>query len=208
MRFYIFSFILLFPVLASAQGFNGGILAGGNISQVDGDTWKGYHKIGLLAGGYVYYQFSPNISIQLEMEFIQKGSRHNIDQENPDDQSYLLKLNYVEMPLLFTYNAGRKFSFEAGPAMDVLISYTEEQDGIANPATEPMRDVTLAGILGASYRITERLKVNFRWNYSLISLRDAKAPYPASYRKILFEYGQYNNVLSLAIFWDFKSPVF
>lgn len=208
MRIFFLALILLFPELVSAQGFNGGILAGGNISQVDGDTWKGYHKVGLIAGGYVYYQFSPNISLQLEMEFIQKGSRHNIDQENPDDQSYLLKLNYVEMPLLIVYNVGRKFSFETGPAMDVLVNYTEEQDGIANPTTEPLRDVTLSGILGASYRFTERLKVNFRLNYSLISLRDANAPYPASYRKIFFEYGQYNNVLSLAIFWDFKSPVF
>jgi hypothetical protein len=191
-----------------AQRFNGGVMLGGILSQVDGDTWKGYDKFGFLGGAYVSLRLSPHSSFQMEMEYIQKGSRKNADLEKDDYSTYLLRLHYLEVPLLYQLTFARRFAFEAGPAMDVLLGYEEEQDGISDPPTEPMREVTLAGILGASAYITSHLKATFRFNYSLISLRDTDTPYPASYRKILFEYGQYNNVLSLSLSWDFKPREF
>lgn len=74
------------------------------MSQVDGDTWKGYHKVGYLAGAFVRLELSPRSSFQLEMEYIQKGSRHNVDSANYYDQSYLLRLHYLELPLLYQYS--------------------------------------------------------------------------------------------------------
>jgi hypothetical protein len=204
MHKHIIILLIFLPFFSFTQRFNGGILAGGLVSQVDGDTWKGYHKFGFLAGGFVRLELSPNSAFQLEMEYIQKGSRHNVDSSNFYDQPYLLRLHYLEIPLLYQFSFGKRFSLEAGPAMDVLIGYYEEQDRIAYPPTEPVRTVTLSGILGAGCYITDHLKATFRLNYSLMSLRSSSAPYPASYRKIFFEYGQYNNVLSLSLSWDFK----
>lgn len=200
--------LVLMPVLSLAQEFNGGIIAGGIISQVDGDTWKGYDKFGYLAGGYVSLKVSPHSSFQMEMEYIQKGSRHNADSSNFYDQTYLLRLHYLEIPVLYQYTFGRRFSLEAGPAVDVLMGYEEEQDGISDPPTEPIRNITLSGILGASVYLTHNLKANFRLNYSLMSLRDTDAPYPDAYRKMFFQYGQFNNVLSLSLMWDFKARDF
>lgn len=197
--------ILILPLVSAAQKFNGGILAGGIVSQVDGDTWVGYHKFGFLIGGYVGLRVSPHSSFQMEMEYIQKGSRKNADLETSDMSSYLLRLHYLEIPLLYQYTFARRFSVEVGPAADVLLGSYEEMDGIPDPPTEPLRQVTLAGIIGVSAYITGHLKAGFRFNYSLISIRNTTAPYPASYRKILFEYGQYNNVLSLSLSWDFKA---
>jgi hypothetical protein len=200
--------LVLMPVLSLAQEFNGGIIAGGIISQVDGDTWKGYDKFGYLAGGYVSLKISPHSSFQMEMAYIQKGSRHNADSSNFYDQTYLLRLHYLEIPVLYQYTFGRRFSLEAGPAVDVLMGYEEEQDGISDPPTEPIRNITLSGILGASVYLTHNLKANFRVNYSLMSLRDTDAPYPDAYRKMFFQYGQFNNVLSLSLMWDFKARDF
>ncbi|MEI7726461.1 MAG: porin family protein [Bacteroidota bacterium] len=204
MKKIILLIILFLPFAGFTQTFNGGILAGGLVSQIDGDTWVGYHKFGYLAGGFVSLRLSPHSSFQLEMEYIQKGSKHIPDPENSSDQLYLFRLHYLEIPLLYQFSFGNRFAVETGPAMDVLLGYLEEQDGIENPPTEPVRPVTLSGILGASVYITGHLKANFRFNYSLISLRNSSAPYPASYRKILFEYGQYNNLLSLSLSWNFK----
>lgn len=199
---------LLFLICISfeglAQKFNGGVLAGGLVSQVDGDTWQGYHKFGFLAGGFVRLEISKHSSFQMEMEYIQKGSRHNADSANFSDQPYLLRLHYLEIPVLYQFSFSRRFSCEAGPAFDVLLGYYEEQDRIAYPPTEPLRSVTLNGILGAAVYITNHLKATARLNYSLVSLRKTSAPYPQSYRKIFFEYGQYNNVISLSLSWDFK----
>ncbi len=205
MKKIVLFILMCCPLTALTQTFNGGIMAGGLVSQIDGDTWVGYHKVGYLAGAFVSLKLSPHSSFQLEMEYIQKGSRHNPDPENISDQLYLFRLHYLEIPVLYQFSFGNRFSVEAGPALDVLLGYHEEQDGISDPPTEPVRNVTLSGILGAAVFITDHLKVNLRLNYSLISLRNSSAPYPQSYRKIFFEYGQYNNVISLSLSWSFKS---
>jgi hypothetical protein len=193
------------PFYSGAQRFNGGIIAGGIVSQVDGDTWVGYHKAGYLAGAFVSLRVSPHSSFQMEMEYIQKGSRKNADLETGDMSSYLFRIHYLEIPVLYQYTFARRFAVEAGPAADILLGYYEEMGGVPDPPTEPLRGVTLAGIVGVSAYINQHLKAGLRFNYSLISLRNTTAPYPESYRKIFFEYGQYNNVLSFSLSWDFKA---
>ena len=229
MRKIAFLILICIPFAGLAQKFNGGIIAGGLVSQVDGDTYDGYHKFGYLAGAYVSLhvfkhntwridsltilndnivydsiRINANSSFQMEMEYIQKGSRKNSDLEKGDTYSYLLRLHYLEIVLLYQYNFTKRFSLEAGPAADILLGSYEESDGQEVINTVPLRPVTLSGIIGISAYITSHLKGNFRFNYSLLSIRDATEPYPAGYRKILFEWGQYNNVLSLSLLWDFK----
>ncbi len=200
--------LICIPFAGLAQKFNAGIVAGGLVSQVDGDNWNGYHKYGFLAGGYVNLKISPHSSFQMEMEYIQKGSRKNADSANPADQTYLLRLNYLEIPVLYQYTFARRFSAEIGPAADILLGSYEESDGLEVTNTVPLRGLTLSGIIGISGYITRHLKANFRFNYSLLSIRNATAPYPPGYRKILFEWGQFNNVMSLSLFWDFKPQDF
>jgi len=203
-----FPLFLLLSFAGVTQQFNAGILAGGLVSQVDGDNWNGYHKYGFLAGGYVNLKISPHSSFQMEMEYIQKGSRKNADSANLADQTYLLRLNYLEIPVLYQYTFARRFSAEIGPAADILLGSYEESDGLEVTNTVPLRGLTLSGIIGISGYITRHLKANFRFNYSLLSIRNATAPYPPGYRKILFEWGQFNNVMSLSLFWDFKPQDF
>lgn len=203
--FILVVLLLLLPGYSVySQRFNGGILAGGIVSQVDGDNWIGYHKFGFMVGGMVSLQVSPHSTFQMEMEFIQKGSRKNSDLEAGDPTVYLMRLNYLEVPLLYQYTFLKRFSVEAGPAMDVLLGYKESLDGQEVPEKYPFRHVTLAGIVGVAGYITHHLKATFRFNYSLLSIRVPQENPPSVWRKILFEAGQYNNVMSLSLSWDFK----
>jgi len=43
--------------------FEGRLLAGFNFSQLDGDTYAGYHKVGINAGGMVYVHLLPILGI-------------------------------------------------------------------------------------------------------------------------------------------------
>ena len=43
--------------------FYGGLIAGANFTQVDGDNYAGYHKVGLNAGGIVYTRFDEHRDI-------------------------------------------------------------------------------------------------------------------------------------------------
>jgi hypothetical protein len=202
MKKIVFLIFMCVPLIGLAQRFNGGILAGGLVSQIDGDTWQGYHKFGYLAGGFVSLRLSPHSSFQLEMEYIQKGMRQGADTVTNTGNTYLTRLHYLEIPVLYQYTFAKRFQAEAGPAMDVLIGTYDEVNSLEVPyLTVPYRTVTLSGILGISCFITDHLKANFRFNYSLISIRDGDV---AGQRKILFAEGQYNNVLSLALSWYFK----
>ncbi|MDD4555652.1 MAG: porin family protein [Bacteroidales bacterium] len=201
-RWFIILF-LLFPLVSFSQKFNGGILAGGLVSQVDGDTYEGYHKFGYLAGGFVNLQVSPHSSFQLEMEYIQKGSRVHADSITNTGTTRITRLHYLEIPLLYQYTFLKRVQAEVGPAADILLGSYEEVNGIEVPyITVPYRTVTLSGIIGVSCYITDHLKAGLRFNYSLLSIRTDVV---AGARKILFETGQYNNVLSLSLSWDFRA---
>jgi hypothetical protein len=202
-RHFLLPVLMLLATSLFSQKFNGGIIAGGVVSQVDGDYYGGYTKFGYLGGGFVSLRVSPHSSFQLELEYIQKGSRINADSLNNND-TYLMRFHYLEVPLLYQYSFGKRFSLEAGPAMDVLLGSYEESNGIETQSTIPLRNVTLAGILGVSGYITAHLKLNFRFNYSLLSIRQTAETYPPSYRYILWQKGQFNNVLSLSLLWYFK----
>ncbi len=201
--------ILIFLIsawFAGAQRFNGGVLLGGNVSQVDGDTWEGYHKFGFQGGGMVGLRISPHSAFQMEIEYFQKGSRKNGDSTGGNTgssqiNSYLLRLHYIEIPVLYQYIFAKRFFAEIGVAASINIGSTELVNGFPDPKPVPLRAVTPSGILGVGGYITRNFKADFRFNYSLMSIRNGTA---AAYRKILFEVGQYNNVLALTLYWEFK----
>jgi hypothetical protein len=203
----LFFFVLLMTcsTILIAQRFNGGILAGGNVSQLDGDGKDGYHKFGYQAGAFVSLQVSPHSSFQMEMEYIQKGSRYNGDTLTNMDTTFLFRFHYLEIPLLYQYTFAKRFSLEAGPAMDVLLGTMQKSNGQETPSQyqSQLRSITLAGIFGFSAFLTDHLKANFRFNYSLLSIRP-RNDYPPTSRHILFETGQYNNVMTLSLLWYFK----
>jgi hypothetical protein len=198
----LFLFCITFTTIRS-QVFNGGLIVGGVVSQVDGDTYEGYHKFGYLAGALVSLKVSPRSSFQMEIEYIQKGSRRNGDSASPN--TYLLRLHYIEIPLLYQYHFLKNFSAEIGPAFDISIGSYEEADKLEVQNTVKLRAVTLGGILGINYNIVSRLILNFRFGYSLISIRNLNGEVtPPGYRHILFETGQYNNLMSLSLIYKFK----
>jgi hypothetical protein len=203
------AFFLLLLVMTSsplhAQRFNAGLMLGGVTSQVDGDTYDGYHKWGYLGGAFVSLQISPHSSFQMELEYIQKGSRR-VDTTTSGGTQYLLRLHYIEVPFLYQYTFKKRFYFEAGPAADVTIGSLELINGLVPPSTVPLRPVTLTGIFGFGAYLTNHLRINLRSNYSLNSIR-SKNIY-SGYRRMVFEIGQYNNVLSLSLLWDFKAKEF
>ncbi len=201
----ILSLTVLF-LAGFTQRFNGGLFMGGDVSQVDGDNNDGFHKFGYLAGAVVSLRVSPHSSLQMEMGYIQKGSRINADSLSNTGNTYLMRFHYFEVPLLYQYTFAKRFSIEAGPAMDVVLGSLEESNGIEVQSTVPLRPVTLAGIFGVSGFITPHLKADFRFNYSLLSIRDISGlqTIPPAYRHIFFERGQFNNVLSFSLMWYFK----
>ncbi|MCT4586550.1 MAG: PorT family protein [Carboxylicivirga sp.] len=80
--------ILAFSLLATsltAQEFRAGPLLGTSFSQVDGDNFVGYNKVGINLGGFVSRPINDKWTIQLDIAYMQKGSR---EAPKPDKGKY------------------------------------------------------------------------------------------------------------------------
>ncbi|MCD4697196.1 MAG: PorT family protein [Bacteroidales bacterium] len=198
MKLKIAAFVLFFFNLSFliGQDFNGGILAGLAASEVSGDRLEGPNKAGVYAGLYVNRYFTPKSSVQMELDFIQKGSRENPDSLNAY-KSYLLRLNYIELPVHYRYDFHEKGTFEAGMSLGVLIHNYELANGYEWVAANDFKRFDLSINIGAFYTLTEKLKVNVRYSNSILPIRPHVGG--ATWR---VNKGQYNEVLSFVLFYD------
>jgi hypothetical protein len=190
---------MILTLAASGQEykFNAGIIGGLSTSQVDGDQLAGYDKVGIKAGAFVNRKFSEHVSLQMELLFIQKGSRKPI---NTDDNSYfIMRLNYIEVPLVFRFQFSKKIIGEAGPSVATLVS-SEESDEVGVIKSRPefkKFDYLVNG--GGYYKLSDNWLFNLRFSYSIFPIRpfDTARPYA------FFDRGQFNNVLALALHYQF-----
>ena len=104
-----------------AQDFGGGVILGLSTSQVGGDDLAGFHKAGLLVGVFANKSITELLSFQMEMTYIQKGSK-NPNMNNAEHPNYLkqdISLSYIEVLLLLQYHQSDKLKIEGG----VLTAY-------------------------------------------------------------------------------------
>lgn len=161
---------LFFTPEMAAQRFQGGVAAGFNLSQLDGDKLSGFNQIGVNAGGRVAAILSDRWQLSMEMLFSQQGSkRTNTDNQNAGIDK--IRLNLVEVPVMINFLEW-KFHVSAGLSYSRLISYKVE-DIFGEDVTE-MQDYNenlLAVILSATYYFNENIGLNIGWSKALTDLQ-------------------------------------
>ena len=110
-----------------------------------------------------------------------------------------MDLDYIEIPVLFGYR-NKKFTFEAGPSIGVLIK-SEEYD-IVGPLVfqRPFFDKEIGINLGIEYPLTEKLIMNWRLSNSILPVRDH-----LNGSKFRLNRGQYNTVMSFSVNYQFNT---
>lgn len=194
---------LLFALLAAlcslslnAQQFNAGLKGGLSATQISGDQLSGFDKPGIFAGTFVNLYLNAHTALQMEINFIQKGSKKNPNPDKDDFDEYLLNLNYIEVPLLYRLDFSEQFSVEGGAALAVLLSSKEEGYPLL-AATPAFNKQDLSLILGTYFRVTPRLYANLRYSHSVIPVREHSSG--ASFR---LNNGQYNSVLVFGVHYQ------
>lgn len=183
--------------LLVAQQFKGGVFAGMTAAQVDGDNLGGFDLPGANLGFFTYIEISDQSQLQLELSFVQKGSRKEISDTNFN--TYKGRLNYISVPVLYRYR-WNDFSLEIGPVTDVLVSSQEQWNGLELESDPPFNRVNLAALIGINYHFSEKVYVNFRSVNSLIPIRPGDAPVRITGPRF-GGFGQRNVVLSFAFYW-------
>ena len=192
----IFIIVLTFSTLINVnaqQRFRAGLKVGIATTQVEGDTYAGFNKLGFSGGAFVVGKLNEKWSAQFELLFIQKGSKHNGDINQGDYSYYAMKLNYIEVPLLIKYHQ-KKITYEAGPAYGYLISGKEYNFAGQYYSAIPFKSSEISFGVGVNYSFSDSWAANVRYSNSLIAIR--------SFNSGVSKWntpGQRNNVIQLTL---------
>ena len=127
LRLLITGLLALAIEFSFAQGFGGGISAGISTSQIVGDGIHGFHKVGGFGGAFTDFRFTKNSALQLELNFIQKGSRQTPRvKDGIAIPKVLYNFNYIELPIVYRWYGIKNMNLEVGPQFAYLISHYRE----------------------------------------------------------------------------------
>ena len=161
-------------------GAKGGI----NLANIVGDDAGDANMfVGFNAGFFVEIPVTDKLTIQPEILYSAQGSKSegplNIEGDIYDVKA-TLKMNYINVPVMFKYQIADKFSLEAGPYVGFLVSakVKAEVSGFGS-ATEDAKDLfksTDFGLgLGMNYEFSDVIFANARYQAGLTEIGDSEA---------------------------------
>ncbi len=162
------------------EPFGAGAIVGINLSQLDGDFFTGFDKVGWYAGVRGIVNLSYRSSANMELLYSQKGSKiphGNTLDPGQEIRDRLIALDYVEVPIIFKYNLNPKpngIFIEIGASFARLINTTiEEKDPrnirgtVYQNITEDFRSTDLNIIGGLGIDIGKLFEVNARLTHAV-----------------------------------------
>ncbi len=164
---FILFITLATTIVSQAQRFKGGILGGINASQIDGDTWGGYYKIGLVGGAFVYTDFADKWGGQLEIKYSSKGSANGFNVPYP----VKISLQYIDLPILATYKAIENLKIQAGVSINYLFVAKRYDGSWFDDWDFPPNSLETSLTFGINYRFFQTFDMNIRYSYSLLPIR-------------------------------------
>ncbi len=190
--------------------FQAALIVGFNATQVDGDNFAGFHKVGLNAGGTVFVRFHDRVSTSFELLYSQKGSKGKVNVNNQRLETFELSLDYLEIPLLLNYHDKKVATFSLGISFNRLIRGKRIESVQGIPVELPIDYTTNKGtscpdlcindkndfniIGGVTFTFKEHYGLNLRYAYSLTSMgfsTTSKFPGGKMYNNIVSCRGMY-----------------
>lgn len=161
---------LRFSPAEAQRRFEGYLLGGANLSQIDGDKLSGFNKIGLQGGARVHTIFTDRWEMSIGMLYSQQGASRNLN-DSPSAVFERIQLNLVEAPVMIHFNDW-KFQVGAGLSYARLINYSVE-DIFGEDVTDQQNyhDNLFQVVAGVTFRFSERFGLNVRWSRQLNDLQ-------------------------------------
>ena len=200
----IILFILTTTSVCVAQSIKGGLAAGLNVTQVDGDEVFGYHKFGIITGPMAIVPIGKKFSVSIETLYNQKGSIQRPRFNDSLNGAYKLILNYLEVPVLFSYTDKEVIKFGSGFSWGRLVQFKEwEHENRVNWSSPygPYTNSDVDFLLDIQLKLITGLYFNFRYAYSVKKIRTRE------FHNVvgdLWTRKQFNNLLSFRLVYIFK----
>lgn len=198
---------LAYITFSAAQEFSGGVLLGFCATQVDGDQYGGYDKIGITGGFSVKFPLNKKLDLATELKYFPKGSRKSIVPDNNDFTDYRMKLHYIELPwyLKYKFQLNKKYNvgIEGGLSVGYLMKSYEEYNGHEILYGKPFRKFDIGLLIGATYFFNDNFSFNIKSQYTFIPIREIPTGVTPFQRFTLFTNGQYNKTLCFSFYYYF-----
>ncbi len=161
--------ILLFASSnAFAQKFELGVKGGVNISNFTGhSSWENAETntlVGFHAGGFVSFFLGNTFAIQPEVLFSSQGAKYT-NAGNKEN----LKVDYINVPVMFKYRTINGFYVEAGPQ----VGFRTSESSTSIDSLAKRTDLSIAG--GIGYHSKIGLGIGARYTAGLTKVGDFQA---------------------------------
>ncbi|WP_316636338.1 porin family protein [uncultured Flavobacterium sp.] len=176
---------------ANAQSIKYGVKGGLNVSGITGYSEDTKSLMGFHVGGFAEIRVAKKFAIQPEFLFSTQGTTiEGFD----GDSNAVVKLNYLNIPVLAKYYITDAFSVEAGPQIGFLLSAKARGEDIH----DLYKSTDFGFNLGCGYNFTENISVGARYTIGLTNVNDASYDYPDNTNLDNISFRNSNFALSLA----------
>ena len=165
----------IFSIQAQRQPHRFGFRMGLNYSDIDFDDdsilpgGDGSARYGFMAGFFAIYNLSEKISIQPEIQYSAQGEKSSSTLDFSGTQGQFsedpLKLNLIQVPVLFNYTINDKFVFSIGPQVGLRVWEWERR--------RDYETIQFSGVAGVGYNLTDNWSINLRGSFGVTNAIDA-----------------------------------
>ncbi len=152
--------LLIGTLDAFAQENSYGVRLGANLSSISSDDIPENledSRFGIVVGFLAEFPVTEKISIQPEFQYSSQGN---------DDEA--LRVDYLQVPILFKYNISYKFNVHIGPQVGLKIWEWED-----NTALETnFNTFDFAAVAGIGVNLTENFFADLRYSFGLSNIID------------------------------------
>jgi len=162
-----FTIVVIFGMIMTAKGqdIKFGIKGGLNLATLS-DNGSGLNFRPAFHFGIVSeYRISDNFSIQPELLYSSQGQKYH--------GGSVLKLNYLNLPIMANYLVSENIFIEAGPQFGVLLSAKGENEAESSESLiDNYRSIDFGISLGLGYKFEGGLNVNVRYYFGIANVHD------------------------------------
>ena len=177
----------------------------GNVSQMSGDGYSGFRKVGLEAGfGGVYPLDSKGHFFGFKLNYNQKGVKKRRNEEEGDYTDYTLAMDYIEIPVSYLFPLWGVY-FETGLSASYNIRFKQINNGVTYAEPTNLRAIEM-GLFGAvNFEINKHLVFGIKYLNSLTPIQKNTVSVPLYY---WFQQGGMHQMLGLQLQYFFNRNTF
>lgn len=160
---------IAFAMNSQAQKITGGIKGGLNISDVSGIN--GDNRLSGHIGVFINSKLNRQWSIQPELLYSGQGQQFWFN-----NNEYTLALSYLQIPIMFQYQATKQFYIDFGPQIGILLAANHKNDDDKWEVDEYYKKADVGLAVGLGFNITRQVGIYGRYIIGLADISKRNLP--------------------------------